>query len=91
MSNVIDLAARRAKSTTLWGLSDALRLELASAMIGFGFDPTNYLDTELGEIMDAIVQATGALRERLAAKVVSGASAQISSPSARGIGSTRMP
>lgn len=91
MSNVIELAAHRAKPTTLWGLSDALRLEVASAMIGFGLDPTDYLDTELGEIMDAIVLASGELRERLAAKVVSRASAQISSPSARGIGSTRMP
>jgi len=67
MSDVIDLAALRAKPTTLWGLPDKLRLKVASAMIGFGFDPTEYLDWEVGEVMDTIAEAADELHERLAA------------------------
>ena len=69
MSGVIVSFVRReiAEPTTLWGLPDELRLEVASVMIGFGLKPTEYLDWEVGEVMDIIADAADGLRERLAA------------------------
>ena len=50
MSDVINLARLRGEPTTFWGLPDGLRLEVASEMIGFGLDPTEYFDWEVGEV-----------------------------------------
>jgi hypothetical protein len=64
---MIDLAALRTEPTTLLGLPEEPRLQVASAMIGFGLDPTEYLDWEVGEVMDIIADAADGLREHLMA------------------------
>jgi hypothetical protein len=68
MSGVINSFARReiTEPTTLWALPDKLRLEVVGVMIGFGLKPTEYLDWEVGEVMDIIADAADELRERLA-------------------------
>jgi hypothetical protein len=67
MSGVIFMRRETAEPTTLWGLPDEIRLEVASVMIGFGLKPTEFLDWEIGEVMDIIADAADGLRERLAA------------------------
>jgi hypothetical protein len=66
MSNVVDLAALRQRPTVFLELPDELRLEVARAMIGFDFDPLDYLGWEVGEVLDAIDLAASELRYRLA-------------------------
>jgi hypothetical protein len=68
MSGVINILARRElpEPTTLLALPDELRLQVASAMIGFGLNPSEYLDWEVDEVMDTIAEAADELHERLA-------------------------
>ena len=69
MSGIINGFARReiTEPTILLELPDKLRLEVVGVMIGFGLKPTEYLDWEVGEVMDIIADAADGLRERLEA------------------------
>jgi hypothetical protein len=67
MDNVIDFGAARARPATFAELPDDMRLDLARVMVAVGLEPSDWLDTEVGDICDEVIGAVVDLRERIAA------------------------
>jgi hypothetical protein len=75
MSNVIDLAEYQqpvGQPTTFAAIHflddlTAIRLELTATLIALRLDPAEFVEAEIGEVCDAIIDAANDLRDRLAA------------------------